>query len=458
MHIAVASEGVMARHNFKSIIEFTPLEVMERIFKYMARAGISLSSSVRVSRSWAILAYPHRFGELVYTSTTGPQGAVWQEGQFKPAMRTCEDLIAFLRTSTRVCALVESLFLRGNHFQLELDVRCIPELVRLLPHLHTLEIARCKMVRSPRRLELVDLFAPSPLRKLQFGEFGDVGFTASTVDAFAFVVACFKAITLLHLEDFDSDVAEPDGNWVLRLLFGTCVQKLDVGPNEWDDINNILPILGQIIDSAALMELNISAFNMQIATAAQQFLQTHGKQLKRLHCGCFKLLSETHLDLTACINLEFLEVSVTMPSREVHPEIYEHFATDYWPMTLRTLHNAPKTVKHMRLLIELMDVDDLSTVSDAIEVDDAGSEAQQALARLSALDWSLLDRAIDAHPDLVKVEVCMRLLVQFDEDDEAMEDFYDDVWTLVEDKCFGTEQRKKLLSVWFPGRDISRLQ
>lgn len=433
-----------------SVIENMPLELMERVFKIMAHTDLSLSSCILVSRSWARLAYPYRFEELVFSLTAAPQNAVWQKGHRRPGQRTCEDLIAFLRTTTRISALVESVFLRADDPDLELDVRCVPKLIRLLPRLHTLEIANCQMMCTPRRLEMTDLFSPRPLKMLQIGEVA--GRTRTSAHALAFVIACFEAVEFLHIEYLLPAFGDQSALWVLGVFFGTQVTTLNVGTTNWLMVDAALGILGQTLEATSLREINLTALDMGDTTVAQRFLESHGKQVKRLHCGSFNECAETRFDLSPCASLETLEVSVCMPYGEVLPDTHEQFATD-WPIALRTLQSAPKSIKCMTLKILIIDAGDRSTVGDDIDVDDVDSDDEQTLARLSAMDWFLLDGAIDAHPGLMKVEFCVRLLVDFDED-EAVGAFYKDVEALIAAKCFATEKRKKLLNFSLPEGDI----
>lgn len=144
-------------------------------------------------------------------------------------------------------------------------------------------------------------------------------------------------------------------------------------------------------------------------------------------------------------NLRSFGITVSMPCLDLVPTEYESFVQGSWPASLKTLVDAPPTLRAIAL--ELMLVNEADSLSDFDE--DEGNlfiSFSDLASKLEALDWSLLDLAITNHTELeiVTINVTAHDLL---EKGQSTEHFVGEVRKMLVRKCFGTPARRGLLDV-----------
>lgn len=428
-----------------------PPELLDRVMEELFDADMSLDSCVLVCREWARIAYRYQHRRLHYFATLHepPFHVPFANSPCKSEAFSFEDLVRFLRYAPMVCDSVETLHLEDDYPTnscIPLDLTTLGSILTLLPRLQSLTLAvELLECRSAPMGTLLSNSSPVHLDLLELK--GSLRCTSASILSLLSLFASvsqvvFEDTELLEAEDVDVEaVPQSDTKFAIESI------HIDA-PMGWSSqqwVRYIFPMF----DPRALKALKIETPDGERGDVILQLTHAMGhasdSQLTELSFGWIDRHQAIPLDLSCCVNLRTLVITVAIPYVEMVPEHYRRFVDASWPSALRTLVQAPPSLQKMALCFYIVPDIDAFTLSEEFSLDSPLTLLDLA-NKLQELDWSLLDLAISKHPELEEVGLTVqRSPVISGEDDK--EEFENRVRSMLVNRCFRTPTRRSLLRV-----------
>lgn len=436
--------------NCKHALYIRP-ELVENIAKEVRNEGISLKSFILVCREWARIAYPYHFSSLRYCASLSVPlyGEPFTTTPHRVECCSFDDLRRFLECAPMLCESVRALQLDGYNDEETaafLDLIVLSAILELLPNLQSLRLlvpsfachsswTTADHLLEPTQIHLDQLLFESPLM--------------CTSTNMISLLSLFSSVRQVEFEEMyiSGGEAEATPEAVPRPATRFPIESIRVLPSYSSAFKDWLVSFIPLIDPTALKSLKVATPCRDDMDVTAQLIRAVGTHLRDFSFEWLdhpELLS--HLDLSCCINLRCLDITVWMRCFDIHTVEYEAFMTGSWPCALRTLERASPTVQTMTVGI-WVDPD-----GDYVNTEELRLGIQrhiplfELIDRFQALDWSLLDSAIRGHRELREVIVHVQLNgILRAEDTEEFATLVKAI--LVTNPCFGTPARRTLLRV-----------